>query len=162
MNLLCRSLSPPIFLAVDEGESGGKKHKQKENRLCSSIFPQPPDNSTAIDNQSLISLISLTFSLSLSRSVLSFLSSPSVPPAKVLKLLRRHAQGHANAHKWSFMHTYTCTSKDRSSYLCQAIKYWQLDTLHTCKYTNFILNHELTVDYSFLCMLMEGCRLRFL
>lgn len=47
-----------------------KKLEQKENRLCSSIF----SNSTAIDNQSLISLISFTFLL-----VLTPLHSPPFP-----------------------------------------------------------------------------------
>ena len=76
------SLSPQ---RVDEREWRGEKHKQKENRLRSSIFPEPPDNSAAIDNQSLISPISL--SLFLFCSILSSLSGPSMSPAKILNLL---------------------------------------------------------------------------
>lgn len=80
-NLLCPSLSLSTNLPLSRWtrEWGGKKHKQKENRLCSSIFSQSPDNSTAIDNQSLISLISLTYlplAPSFAPSSLSFQALP--------------------------------------------------------------------------------------
>lgn len=88
MNLLCSSLSHSLSLSMNEG-LWREKNKQKEDRLCSSISSQPPDNSTAIDNQSLISLISLAFSLYLYCSILSFLffQVPLMSLAKILNLL---------------------------------------------------------------------------
>ena len=91
--------------SMNEGAEGEKKNTNKRKIGCAPpSFLQPPDNSTAIDNQSLISLISPTVSVSLFLFcfILSFLSSPCMSPAKILNLLRGHARGPADPHKRCF------------------------------------------------------------
>lgn len=74
-------------------EEEGKRVKQKQTRLLCCMFPQPPDNSTAINNQSLIFLACLVASVFLFHLILClsffFLSCVST---SALNMMRRHEQ----------------------------------------------------------------------
>lgn len=70
-------------------EEEGKKVKQKQTRLLCCRIPQPPDNSTAINNQSLIFLACLVASVFLFYRILClslffFLSCVSTSPLNLM------------------------------------------------------------------------------